>query len=289
MINIKDLVHKYTVWESETTKSNKTVLDGISLDIPSGQFVAILGANGSGKSTLAKHLNVLLLPDEGTVWIDGKKTNDKKALWEIREKVGMVFQNPDNQIIGTSVEEDVAFGPENKNLDSDVIQERVADSLREVGLLHKRKSSPFRLSGGQKQRVAIAGALAGMPQCIVLDEPTAMLDPKSRKEVLQVIHTLNREKGITIILITHHTDEVVDADRIIVMEKGRIADIGTPQEIFCNLDLLQRVKMDVPQVTLLAQKLYEAGISLELPILTEEQLVGQLMELKSKKEQREGK
>lgn len=288
MINIKDLVHKYTVWESETTKSKKTVLDGISLDIPSGQFVAILGANGSGKSTLAKHLNVLLLPDEGTVWIDGKKTNDKKALWEIREKVGMVFQNPDNQIIGTSVEEDVAFGPENKNLDSDVIQERVADSLREVGLLHKRKSSPFRLSGGQKQRVAIAGALAGMPQCIVLDEPTAMLDPKSRREVLQVIHTLNREKGITIILITHHTDEVVDADRIIVMEKGRIADIGTPQEIFCNLDLLRRVKMDVPQVTLLAQKLYEAGISLELPILTEEQLVGQLMELKSKQEQREG-
>ncbi|MDY5845442.1 MAG: ATP-binding cassette domain-containing protein, partial [Bariatricus sp.] len=209
MIKIKDLVHKYTVWESETEKSKKIVLDGISLDIPSGRFVAILGANGSGKSTLAKHLNVLLLPDEGTVWIDGKKTEDRKALWEIRDKVGMVFQNPDNQIIETSVEEDVAFGPENKNLDSKTIQERVTNSLKEVGLLEKRKISPFRLSGGQKQRVAIAGVLAGLPKCIVLDEPTAMLDPKSRKEVLNVVHDLNTEKGITVILITHHTDEVV--------------------------------------------------------------------------------
>ena len=275
MISVKDLIHRYTVWESETKKTKKTVLDGISLDIPSGQFVAILGANGSGKSTLAKHLNVLLLPDEGTVWIDGKKTEDREALWEIREKVGMVFQNPDNQIIGTSVEEDVAFGPENKNLESEVIQERVTQSLREVGLLHKRKSSPFKLSGGQKQRVAIAGTLAGLPECIVLDEPTAMLDPKSRQEVLKVIHELNREKGITIILITHHTDEVVDADNIIVMDQGRIVQTGTPREICWDLDLLRRVKMDVPQVTELAYRLHKAGVPLGLPVLTEDELVSQ--------------
>lgn len=284
MIKIKDLVHKYTVWESETEKSKKTVLDGISLDIPSGRFVAILGANGSGKSTLAKHLNVLLLPDEGTVWIDGKKTEDRKALWEIRDKVGMVFQNPDNQIIGTSVEEDVAFGPENKNLDSKTIQERVTNSLKEVGLLEKRKISPFRLSGGQKQRVAIAGVLAGLPKCIVLDEPTAMLDPKSRKEVLNVVHDLNTEKGITVILITHHTDEVVDADQIIVMDQGHIIKVGTPKEIFRDLELLRSVKMDVPQVTELSQRLYKAGIPMKLPVLNEEQFVEQIMEIKCRME-----
>lgn len=284
MIKIKDLVHKYTVWESETEKSKKTVLDGISLDIPSGRFVAILGANGSGKSTLAKHLNVLLLPDEGTVWIDGKKTEDRKALWEIRDKVGMVFQNPDNQIIGTSVEEDVAFGPENKNLDSKTIQERVTNSLKEVGLLEKRRISPFRLSGGQKQRVAIAGVLAGLPKCIVLDEPTAMLDPKSRKEVLNVVHDLNTEKGITVILITHHTDEVVDADQIIVMDQGHIIKVGTPKEIFRDLELLRSVKMDVPQVTELSQRLYKAGIPMKLPVLNEEQFVEQIMEIKCRME-----
>lgn len=281
MIKIKDLIHKYTVWESENEKSKKTVLDGISLDIPSGQFVAILGANGSGKSTLAKHLNVLLLPDEGTVWIDGKKTEDRAALWEIREKVGMVFQNPDNQIIGTSVEEDVAFGPENKNLEPNEIQKRVTTSLKEVGLLEKRKASPFRLSGGQKQRVAIAGVLAGLPKCIVLDEPTAMLDPKSRKEVLQVVHELNKQKGITVILITHHTDEVVDADQIIVMDKGHIIKKGTPTEIFQDLELLRSVKMDVPQVTELAQRLYQDGVPLELPVLTEEQFLEQMMKIKN--------
>ncbi|MGN8922355.1 energy-coupling factor transporter ATPase [Lachnospiraceae bacterium HCP28S3_F9] len=280
MIKIEDLIHRYTVWESETEKSKKTVLDGISLDIPSGQFVAILGANGSGKSTLAKHLNVLLLPDKGTVWIDGKKTEDRAALWEIREKVGMVFQNPDNQIIGTTVEEDVAFGPENKNLESDVIQKRVTTSLKEVGLLEKRKYSPFRLSGGQKQRVAIAGVLAGLPEYIVLDEPTAMLDPKSRKEILKVIHDLNKQNGITVILITHHTDEVVGADQIIVMDKGHIVGKGTPQEIFQNLELLRSVKMDVPQVTELAQRLYKAGVPMELPVLTEEQFVEQIMRMK---------
>ncbi len=239
MINIKNLVHRYTIWESDTKKSKKTVLDDVTLDISPGQMVAVLGPNGSGKSTLAKHLNVLLLPDEGTVWIDGKDTKDVSALWNIRSNVGMVFQNPDNQIVGTSVEEDVAFGPENKNLPSEVIQERVADSLRAVGLLHKRKSSPFRLSGGQKQRVAIAGALAGAPKCIVLDEPTAMLDPAARKEVINVINRLNKEAGITIILITHHTDEVVGADKIILMNQGHIIREGTPEELFDDISILK--------------------------------------------------
>lgn len=277
MINIKNLVHRYTVWETEEKKTKKTVLDGVTLDIPAGQFVAILGPNGSGKSTLAKHLNVLLLPDEGTVWIDGKNTADQKVLWDIRSEVGMVFQNPDNQIVGTSVEEDVAFGPENKNLSSEIIQQTVADSLMAVGLLHKRKVSPSRLSGGQKQRVAIAGALAGNPGCIVLDEPTAMLDPKSRREVMRVVQKLNREKGITIVLITHHTDEVVHADKIILMKAGHIVNTGTPREIFSDLSVLRDVKMDVPQVTELAYRLKCRGIAIQTPVLTEEELVEKLM------------
>lgn len=192
MIKMEHLIHRYTIWKSETEKSKKTVLDGISCDIPSGQFIGILGPNGSGKSTLAKHMNVLLLPDEGTIGIDGKNTADREKLWEIREEVGMVFQNPDNQIIGTSVEEDVAFGPENRNLPSEEIQRTVEASLNAVGMIHKRKTSPSYLSGGQKQRVAIAGALAGNPSCIVLDEPTAMLDPQSREEVLKVVQYLNK-------------------------------------------------------------------------------------------------
>lgn len=279
MIAIKNLVHRYTIWESDTKKSKKTVLDDVTLDISPGQLVAILGPNGSGKSTLAKHLNVLLLPDEGTVWIDGKDTKDAKALWDIRSTVGMVFQNPDNQIVGTSVEEDVAFGPENKNLPSCLIQEKVADSLRAVGLLHKRKSSPFRLSGGQKQRVAIAGALAGTPRCIVLDEPTAMLDPTARKEVIHVIHKLNKEAKITIVLITHHTDEVVGADKIILMNQGHIIQEGTPKEVFDNFELLKKVKMDVPQVTELAWNLARQGIPIKTPVLTEEQFVIEMMRI----------
>lgn len=279
MINVKNLVHRYTIWESDTKKSKKTVLDDVTLDISPGQMVAVLGPNGSGKSTLAKHLNVLLLPDEGTVWIDGKDTKDVNALWNIRSTVGMVFQNPDNQIVGTSVEEDAAFGPENKNLPSEVIQERVADSLRAVGLLHKRKSSPFRLSGGQKQRAAIAGALAGTPKCIVLDEPTAMLDPTARKEVISVINKLNKEAGITIILITHHTDEVVGADKIILMNQGHIIREGTPKELFDDIDLLKEVKMDVPQVTELAWRLKKQGVSIKTPVLTEEQFVAEMMRI----------
>lgn len=288
MINVKNLVHRYTIWESDTKKSKKTVLDDVTLDISPGQMVAVLGPNGSGKSTLAKHLNVLLLPDEGTVWIDGKDTKDVKALWNIRSTVGMVFQNPDNQIVGTSVEEDVAFGPENKNLPSKVIQEKVADSLRAVGLLHKRKSSPFRLSGGQKQRVAIAGALAGTPKCIVLDEPTAMLDPAARKEVISVINKLNKEANITIILITHHTDEVVGADKIILMDQGHIIREGTPKELFADINLLKEVKMDVPQVTELAWRLKNQGVPIRTPVLTEEQFVVEMMRIYHNDDIREG-
>ena len=240
MIKIENLVHKYTIWKDENTKSEKTVLDGISLDIPSGQFVAILGPNGSGKSTLAKHLNVLLLPNEGTVWIDGKDTHAKERLWEIRSQVGMVFQNPDNQIIGTSVEEDVAFGPENKNIEPEKIRKIVETVLRKVKLWDRRKASPSILSGGQKQRLATADALAGLPACLVLDEPTAMLDPDSRKEVINIVKELNRKEGMTIILITHHTDEVVDADRIVLMKDGKI--IGHSEENICGLRIVKKGK-----------------------------------------------
>lgn len=279
MIRIENLVHKYTVWESETQKSKKTVLDGVSLDIPSGQFLAILGPNGCGKSTLAKHLNVLLLPAEGTVWIDGKKTSDAEKLWQIREQVGMVFQNPDNQIIGTSVEEDIAFGPENRCVPSETIQKRVTESLEAVKLPHKRKVSPSRLSGGQKQRVAIAGTIAGETSCLVLDEPTAMLDPNSRRDVMELVRYLNKEKGITVILITHHTDEVVDADSILLMSAGKVVKQGAPMEIFSDLDALKQVKMDTPQVTALADRLAKQGLPIKTPVLHEEKLVEQLKEI----------
>lgn len=276
MIKIKDLVHRYTIWENQNKKNKKTVLDGISFDIPSGQFVAVLGANGSGKSTLAKHLNVLLLPDEGTVWIDGKDTRDQEKLWKIRTEVGMVFQNPDNQIIGTSVEEDVAFGPENRNMPSGEIRERVLKSLTAVDLQDKRKISPSRLSGGQKQRVAIAGVLACTPKCLVLDEPTAMLDPKSRSEVMKAVHALNKKQGLTVILITHHMDEAVDADRIFLMKEGKVVKCGTPKEIFCNTGLLRELKLDVPQVTELADRLSEKGVPFRLPVLREEDFIEQI-------------
>lgn len=276
MIKIKDLVHRYTIWENENKKSKKTVLDGISFDIPSGQFVAVLGANGSGKSTLARHLNVLLLPDEGAIWIDGKDTRDQEKLWKIRTEVGMVFQNPDNQIIGTSVEEDVAFGPENRNMPSGEIRERVSKSLAAVDLQDKRKVSPSRLSGGQKQRVAIAGVLACTPKCLVLDEPTAMLDPKSRAEVMKAVHVLNKEQGLTVILITHHMDEAVDADRIYLMKEGHVVKCGSPKEIFNDIDLLRELKLDVPQVTELAGRLSEKGFPFRLPVLKEEDFIEQI-------------
>ena len=279
MIKIENLVHKYTIWKDENTKSEKTVLDGISLDIPSGQFVAILGPNGSGKSTLAKHLNVLLLPNEGTVWIDGKDTHAKERLWEIRSQVGMVFQNPDNQIIGTSVEEDVAFGPENKNIEPEKIRKIVETVLRKVKLWDRRKASPSILSGGQKQRLATADALAGLPACLVLDEPTAMLDPDSRKEVINIVKELNRKEGMMIILITHHTDEVVDADRIVLMKDGKIIGDDIPKKIFADYELLKKAKMDIPPVVELGMRLEKQQIGLEGPVLQEQEMIEKIVKL----------
>ena len=279
MIKIENLVHKYTIWKDENTKSEKTVLDGISLDIPSGQFVAILGPNGSGKSTLAKHLNVLLLPNEGTVWINGKDTHAKERLWEIRSQVGMVFQNPDNQIIGTSVEEDVAFGPENKNIEPEKIRKIVETVLRKVKLWDRRKASPSILSGGQKQRLATADALAGLPACLVLDEPTAMLDPDSRKEVINIVKELNRKEGMTIILITHHTDEVVDADRIVLMKDGKIIGDDIPKKIFADYELLKKAKMDIPPVVELGMRLEKQQSGLEGPVLQEQEMIEKIVKL----------
>ena len=279
MIKIENLVHKYTIWKDENIKSEKTVLDGISLDIPSGQFVAILGPNGSGKSTLAKHLNVLLLPNEGTVWIDGKDTHAKERLWEIRSQVGMVFQNPDNQIIGTSVEEDVAFGPENKNIEPEKIRKIVETVLRKVKLWDRRKASPSILSGGQKQRLATADALAGLPACLVLDEPTAMLDPDSRKEVINIVKELNRKEGMPIILITHHTDEVVDADRIVLMKDGKIIGDDIPKKIFADYELLKKAKMDIPPVVELGMRLEKQQIGLEGPVLQEQEMIEKIVKL----------
>ena len=279
MIKIENLVHKYTIWKDENTKSEKTVLDGISLDIPSGQFVAILGPNGSGKSTLAKHLNVLLLPNEGTVWIEGNDTAAKEKLWEIRGQVGMVFQNPDNQIIGTSVEEDVAFGPENKNIESEKIRKIVRNVLVKVGLWSKRKSSPMKLSGGQKQKLAIADALASNPGCLVLDEPTAMLDPASRKEVIKIAHELNQKEKMTIVLITHHTDEVVDADRIVLMKDGKIIGDDIPKKIFADYELLKKAKMDIPPVVELGMRLEKQQIGLEGPVLQEQEMIEKIVKL----------
>ena len=276
MIKIENLVHKYTIWKDENIKSEKTVLDGTSLDIPSGQFVAILGPNGSGKSTLAKHLNVLLLPNEGTVWIDGKDTHAKERLWEIRSQVGMVFQNPDNQIIGTVVEEDVGFGPENMGVPTDDIWKRVNDSLEKVGMTAYRYQSPNKLSGGQKQRVAIAGVMAMRPRCIILDEPTAMLDPNGRKEVLEAVRELNRKEKVTVILITHYMEEVIHADRVYVMDSGNVVMQGNPKEIFSQVDTLKAYGLDVPQVTLLAYELKKSGVDVPDGILTTEELVSAL-------------
>lgn len=243
-------------------------VDGVDLDVAPGQFIAILGHNGSGKSTLAKHLNAILLPSEGTVYVDGMDTKDMDKLEEIRQTAGMVFQNPDNQIIGTVVDEDVAFGPENMGVPTEEIVKRVENSLKTVGMWEYRSHSPNRLSGGQKQRVAIAGVVAMEPKCIVLDEPTAMLDPVGRKEVIRAAQKLNREKGITIILITHYMEEVVEADRVIVMDQGKILMQGTPREVFSRVEELKEHRLDVPQVTMLAHELRKDGLNLPEGILT---------------------
>ena len=280
MVKARQLVHEYIRRDEDgNVESVQTALDHVDIDIKPGSFVAILGHNGSGKSTLAKHLNVLLSPTEGTLWVDGKDTSDAKNLWDVRQSAGMVFQNPDNQIIGSIVEEDVGFGPENIGIETDEIWERVEQSLRSVGMLKFRHHSPNKLSGGQKQRVAIAGVMAMQPKCIVLDEPTAMLDPNGRKEVLRAVHELNQKKGVTIILITHYMEEVTDADYVYVMDNGSVAMQGTPREIFSRVESLQAHRMDVPQITLLAHELKKEGVPLPDGILTREELVEALSKL----------
>jgi len=254
-------------------------VDEVDLDIKQGDFVAILGHNGSGKSTLAKHLNAILRPTEGDLWIDGHDANDMNKLWEIRRTAGMVFQNPDNQIIGTVVEEDVGFGPENIGVPTSEIWERVEKGLKAVGMLKYRKHSPNKLSGGQKQRVAIAGIVAMHPKCIVLDEPTAMLDPNGRKEVINTITQLNKQEGVTVILITHYMEEVIGADRIYVMDKGSVVMEGTPKEIFSRVEELKSYRLDVPQVTLLADELKKSGLELSDGILTIDELVNEICQL----------
>ncbi len=258
--------------EEDNVEGITTAVDNVSLSVEPGQFIAILGHNGSGKSTLAKHLNAILYPTEGTVWIDGNDTKDDSKLWTIRETAGMVFQNPDNQIIGQVVEEDVGFGPENMGVPTKEIWERVEESLKVVGMYEYRKSSPNRLSGGQKQRVSIAGVLAMHPKCIVLDEPTAMLDPVGRREVINAVRGLNDVEKITIILITHYMDEIVNADKVFVMDRGHIEMEGTPREIFSQVERLKELRLDVPQVTELAYILRQRGLPIPLGILTIDEL-----------------
>ena len=255
-------------------------VDDVSLDVEAGEFIAILGHNGSGKSTLAKQINALLLPTEGTIWVDGMDTAKEAEVWRVRQKAGMVFQNPDNQIIGTVVEEDVGFGPENMGVPTDQIWERVNESLEKTRMTAYRSHSPNRLSGGQKQRVAIAGVMAMRPSCIVLDEPTAMLDPIGRREVIAAVKELNEKEGVTVILITHYMEEVLAADRCFVMDKGKIVMTGTPREIFSQVEKLKEYRLDVPQVTLLAHELKEAGLDIPDGILTSEELAGVLCQLK---------
>ncbi len=254
-----------------------TAVDNVNIDVKAGQFIAILGHNGSGKSTLAKHINALVTPTEGSVWVDGMDTSDEDNLLNVRQTAGMVFQNPDNQIIGTLVEEEVGFGPENIGIPTDEIWERVAASLKAVGMYKFRKASPNKLSGGQKQRVAIAGIVAMKPKCIILDEPTAMLDPLGRKEVINVLHELNKRENVTIILITHYMEEVIDADKIFVMDNGKVVMDGAPREIFTEVEKLKELRLDVPQVTELAYELRKCGVELPKCILTKEELTRELV------------
>lgn len=278
MIRAEKLVFEYDKRDEEgNVIGSHRAIDGVDIDVPQGSFVAILGHNGSGKSTLAKHMNAILVPTGGTMWVDGRDTKDPNELWNIRQSAGMVFQNPDNQIIGTVVEEEVGFGPENLGVPTDEIWKRVENSLRAVGMLERRKDSPNKLSGGQKQRVAIAGVIAMEPKCIVLDEPTAMLDPNGRKEVIRTVHELNRAEGITMVLITHYMEEVVDADRVIVMDDGHIVMDGTPKEIFSRVEELKQYRMDVPQVTELAWELQKKGMPLPDGILRKSELLDALV------------
>ena len=267
-ISLENVVFSYT--DDENVKSIKNAVDGVSLDIKKGEFVALLGHNGCGKSTIAKHLNAMLLPDSGRVLIDGDDTSDEDKTYDIRKKVGLVLQNPDNQLVASIVEEDVAFGPENLGIPPQEIRERVDYALKAVGMYDYREHAPYKLSGGQKQRVAIAGILAMLPECIVLDEPTAMLDPNGRDEVLSTLLKLNKEKNITVVLITYYMDEAVLADRVVVMDSGKILTQGTPDKVFSQVELLKKHRLDVPQSTELANKLRGCGVKIDkMPLDTE--------------------
>lgn len=280
IIKIRQLVHDYIKRDEEGNEiAVNHAINHVDLDIKKGDFVAILGHNGSGKSTLAKHINALLTPSEGTIWVKGMDTLDENHLWDIRQTAGMVFQNPDNQIIASVVEEDVGFGPENIGVPTDEILRRVEESLKAVGMYDYRTHSPNKLSGGQKQRVAIAGIMAMRPECIVLDEPTAMLDPIGRKEVIETIRRLNREEGMTVILITHYMEEVIHADHVVVMDQGNVVLQGTPRQIFSQVDTLKKYRLDVPQVTELAYELRKEGLDLPLGILSIDELVQSLEQL----------
>ena len=281
MVQTDDLIFEYAKRDEEgNVIGSYRAIDQVNLEVEEGQFIAVLGHNGSGKSTLAKHLNAILVPTEGTVWVDGTNTSDPNELWNVRQSAGMVFQNPDNQIIGTVVEEDVGFGPENLGLPTDEIWQRVEDSLKAVGMISYRHHSPNKLSGGQKQRVAIAGVIAMKPRCIVLDEPTAMLDPNGRKEVLRTVEELRKKEKVTVILITHYMEEVIDADKVFVMDHGHVVMEGTPREIFSQVDTLKKYRLDVPQVTILADELKKRGLDSPAGILRKEELVEAICRLK---------
>lgn len=274
IIETRDLVFDYIRRDEEgNVEGIITAVDNVSLSVKQGEFIAILGHNGSGKSTLAKHFNAILYPTEGTVFVDGMDTRDDEKLWDVRREAGMVFQNPDNQIIGQIVEEDVGFGPENLGVPTEEIWQRVEESLKAVGMYEFRKYAPGKLSGGQKQRVSIAGVIAMHPKCIVLDEPTAMLDPLGRKEVIRAVRALNDVEGITIILITHYMEEIIHADKVFVMDQGKVTLQGTPREIFSQVEKLKELRLDVPQVTMLAHELREKGLDIPEGILTKEELI----------------
>lgn len=285
MVQTEKLIFEYEKRDEDGNVIGASrAIDGVDIDVKEGQFIAVLGHNGSGKSTLAKHLNAILVPTDGTVWVDGRNTKKPEELWNVRQAAGMVFQNPDNQIIGTVVEEDVGFGPENLGVPTDEIWKRVEDSLKAVGMLSYRHHSPNKLSGGQKQRVAIAGVVAMEPKCIVLDEPTAMLDPVGRKEVLKTVKKLREEKKVTVILITHYMEEVVDADKIYVMDHGKVVMEGTPGEIFSEVEKLKEYRLDVPQVTILADELRKRGLDIPKGILRREELVSELAKILQKQQ-----
>lgn len=281
IIRAKKLVHEYIRRDEEgNVESITTALDHVDLDVQPGQFIAVLGHNGSGKSTLAKHINALLCPSEGELWVDGMDVTEEGNVLAVRQTAGMVFQNPDNQIIASVVEEDVGFGPENIGVPTEEILARVNSSLESVGMTKYRTHSPNKLSGGQKQRVAIAGVMAMEPKCIIFDEPTAMLDPNGRQEVLRAAHKLNKEKGVTILLITHYMEEVVDADYVYVMDKGNVVMQGTPREIFSRVEELKAHRLDVPQITLLADELRKSGLDIPKGILTREELIQAIREVR---------